>query len=152
MERLTHLSRRFAWDAWANKRLLEALSDLPVTHEVLSGWSHLLQSQRLWLMRCLGEEHDRLSLWTVLTVADSATVVHELERRWSHFLEDLTVKDLARAVEFTDTQGRARHDALGDILDHVSLQAAYHRGQLAVRMSGHGFTTPVLDFIAFARG
>ena len=151
MGRISTLRNTFAYDAWANRRLLEVFTDLPLQHEVLSTWSHLLLAERLWLERILGEERNPLALWTVLSVPESAELVSDLERRWAHFLEDLPEKELERLVPFTDTQGREQSDPLGDILHHITHHAAYHRGQLTVRLVAAGFTPPSSDFIAWSR-
>ena len=94
MALIAHFRQTFAFDAWANRRLLEVFADLPLQHEVLSTWSHLLLAQKLWLARINDEAYDRLTLWTVLSVPESADLVAELERRWSHLLEDLKDRDL----------------------------------------------------------
>ena len=151
MGRLLTLRHTFAYDAWANRRLLEVFADLPLQHEILSTWSHLLLSERLWLERILNEVRTPLALWTVLSVPESAELVLELERRWSHLLEDLPEKDLDREVVFTDTKGKSQTDRLGDILQHVTHHAAYHRGQLTVRLVAAGFTPPASDMIGWSR-
>lgn len=151
MGRIASLRRTFTYDAWANRRLLEVFADLPLQHEVLSTWSHLLLAQRLWLERILGEERNPLALWTVLSVPESAELVTELERRWAHFLEDLPERELEREVRFTNTQGRPQVDILGDVLLQVTHHSAYHRGQLTVRLVTAGFTPPTTDLIAWTR-
>ena len=151
MALIAHFRQTFAFDAWANRRLLEVFADLPLQHEVLSTWSHLLLAQKLWLARINDEAYDRLTLWTVLSVPESADLVAELERRWSHLLEDLKDRDLEREVTFTNTQGRPQRDRLGSILTHVTHHAAHHRGQLTVRMSAAGFNPPTTDLISYIR-
>ena len=151
MGRISALRTTFTYDAWANRRMLEVFTDLPLQHEVLSTWSHLLLAERLWLERILGEERNPLALWTVLSVPESAALVAELERRWAHFLEDLPEKDLERQIDFLDTQGRKQSDHLGDILQHITHHAAYHRGQLTVRLVAAGFTPPASDLIGWSR-
>jgi uncharacterized damage-inducible protein DinB len=151
MGRIAHFRHIFAFDAWANRRLYEVFADLPLHHEVVSTWSHLLLSQKLWLARIHDEAHDRLALWSVLTIPESGDLVAELERRWAHLLEDLAEKDLDREVAFTNTQGKQQKDRLGDILSHVSHHGSYHRGHLTVRMGAAGFTPPVTDFLAWTR-
>ncbi len=151
MGRIAHFRHTFAFDGWANRRLFEVFADLPLHHEVVSTWSHLLLSQKLWLARINDEAHDRLALWSVLTVPESGELVGELERRWAHLLEDLSEADLDREVTFTNTQGKPQKDHLGDILSHVTHSGAYHRGQLTVRMVASGFSPPVTDFIAWSR-
>lgn len=151
MSRLDHLRETFVYDAWANHRLYEVFADLPLQHEILSTWSHHLLSQKLWLARINEEAHDRLTLWTVLSVPESGALVAELEKRWTHLFDDLGEADLDRLVRFTNTQGKEQEDHLGDILTHVTHHGAYHRGQLTVRMSAAGFTPPATDLIAWCR-
>jgi uncharacterized damage-inducible protein DinB len=64
----------------------------------------------------------------------------------------LTTDDLAREVPYVNSAGAAFVSRVDDILLHVVLHSAYHRGQVSLLMRRSGGTPKPTDYIAFARG
>src|SRR3954463_10758939 len=82
--------RQLAFEAWANGRMAECLASFTPVHEVLSVWSHLVVSKQMWLARVIGEDYNRLALWSIHPIAEASEMLVDIERRWRSFLEDLT--------------------------------------------------------------
>ena len=80
-------------------------------------------------------------------------------RRWAaenrdgyrRFLEALTEHDLDRRVEYANSSGRLFHTAVGDVLMHVAMHGAYHRGQVARALREAGGEPVNTDFITYVR-
>jgi uncharacterized damage-inducible protein DinB len=64
----------------------------------------------------------------------------------------LTPDAAARRVTYRNSAGREFASPVEDILLHVALHGAYHRGQIAAALRGAGAVPEPTDFIAFARG
>ncbi len=149
--RSAELSRQFAYEAWANGRMQECLTSFTPVHETLSIWSHLVVTKQMWLARVIGEDYNRLALWSIYPIEEAGAMLVDVERRWRTFLEDLVDGELERVVTFHNTKGQPQADALSDILRHVVLHGTYHRGQIATLAKAAGIEVPVTDFIAYAR-
>jgi uncharacterized damage-inducible protein DinB len=141
----------FRYEAWANERMQDFLSANSPPHEALTIWSHLIVTKQMWLARAVGEEYNRLELWSVHPIAEAGSLLGEVERRWIGFLADLDENELARVVTFHNTKGQPQADSLGDILRHLLMHGAYHRGQIATLVQAAGREVPVTDFILFSR-
>jgi len=151
MSRITDLSRQFTYDAWADARILACMQAYPLTHDLISTWSHLVSAKRMWLQRVLGESHTPLALWNIITVAETAVLLPALDKRWAAFVADLDEDDLDAPVQFVGGTGEQRSDRLIDILFHVLSHGTYHRGQIAVGLKANGIEAPLTDHIVFAR-
>ncbi len=151
MSRLELIRRSFAYDAWSNQQMLECLAGMPLIHDLIGTWSHLVLVRQLWLKRVTGEEYNQLNLWTVLTIPESADLLKETERHWQAFLCELQDADLDELVRFTNTQGKPQEDPLEEVLVHVTHHGAYLRGQLSVKVRATGIQPPTLDPIIWMR-
>ena len=71
----------------------------------------------------------------------------ETSRLWRDYLDGLLAADLSRAVSYKNSKGEVYTSAVEDILTHVLLHSAYHRGQIASHMRANGQTPAYTDFI-----
>ncbi len=55
--------------------------------------------------------------------------------------------DLARVVNYKNSKGENWRSLEDDIVQHVIMHSAYHRGQIATDMRAAGFTPAYTDFI-----
>ena len=62
-----------------------------------------------------------------------------------------SVADLSQTVTYKNTKGEAWSSSIGDILTHVLMHSAYHRGQIASHMREQGHTPAYTDFIHAVR-
>jgi uncharacterized damage-inducible protein DinB len=151
MATTAYLRRTHAYDVWANQQLLECLGGVPLIHDLLGSWSHLVLVRQLWLRRVLNEDYNKLNLWTVLTIQESADLLRDTDRRWGVYLNEIQEKDLDQTVRFTNTQGKPQEDPLRDVLMHLSIHTSHLRGQLCVKVRATGIQPPTLDPILWAR-
>jgi uncharacterized damage-inducible protein DinB len=71
----------------------------------------------------------------------------ELERLWHEHLDLITAGDVAQSVSYKNTKGESWTSTIWDILTHVVVHSAYHRGQIASHMRANGQTPAYTDFI-----
>jgi uncharacterized damage-inducible protein DinB len=55
-------------------------------------------------------------------------------------------------VHYTNSDGQHFETSVSDILTHVALHGAYHRGQVAHLLRGAGAEPQATDYIQFGRG
>jgi uncharacterized damage-inducible protein DinB len=150
MDRPSELRRLFAYEAWANRRTLAALAaagDPPPS--ALQCMAHVVGAGRLWLGRLLGEPP--AVVWPALDLAGCRAGWEELERRWDAYLAGLAEPDLVAHVDYVNSHGEPWSSTVGDVLTHVVLHGAYHRGQIAADLRAAGREPPYTDFIEAAR-
>jgi uncharacterized damage-inducible protein DinB len=143
------LQRRHEYNAWANARLAAVLQ--PEPEHVLRIVSHLLGAERLWLARIEGRRTNHIPVWPELSAEECRALALENREACERFLKGLADDDLARAIEYRNSSGAQFTTLLGDILEHLLLHGAYHRGQVAAALRQSGASPPVTDFIAWVR-
>ena len=144
---LQHLRRLFAYDDWANR---EALASLRITRmpppRSLAFMGHIVGAERLWLGR-LKLEKKAAVVWPNLTLDECEAQIAELSRLWQDYLNRVTPPKLAESIAYINTKGESWTNTVQDILTHVVVHSAYHRGQIASDLRAAGHTPAYTDFI-----
>jgi uncharacterized damage-inducible protein DinB len=147
------LQRLFAHLRWADDNTLAALrAALPQPPaDALELYAHVLGAEHVWLARLEGRV-PRLVVWPQLSLDDCAAVAAKNTAGFESVLGRMDDAALEQAVAYTNSAGQSFTSRADDILLHVALHGAYHRGQVALLLRRQGFTPATTDYIAFVRG
>jgi uncharacterized damage-inducible protein DinB len=149
---MTHLSRLFAHNAWADERALEAMrragSDDPRTARALSLLAHLVGAEEVWASRIEGRD-SRTAVWPTLGIEECEALARDVHAALRAIAERA---DLAAEIRYRTSAGAEFASRLDDILLHVALHGSYHRGQVALLLRDAGAEPAPTDYIAWARG
>jgi uncharacterized damage-inducible protein DinB len=148
---LEHIGSLFSYDDWANREILHSLQDLDAPPErSIKLLAHILSAERLWLER-LRAEKQTLPVWPLFTLQDCQSEIDQLPGRWTSYLTSLGEAGLSTLCAYKNTKGETFSSRKQDILLHVVMHSAYHRGQIAADLRAAGFTPPYTDFIHAVR-
>jgi uncharacterized damage-inducible protein DinB len=75
----------------------------------------------------------------------------EIGELWGKYLEALAADDLTKAASYKNSKGEPWTSTVEDVVTHVLLHSAYHRGQIASFMRAGGDTPAYTDFIHAVR-
>jgi uncharacterized damage-inducible protein DinB len=141
----------FAYDHWANGQALASIrqATLPParTFELAA---HLAAAQWLWLAR-LGQAKQKPAVWPTWSLDDTQQQLAALRKVWTSYLNAWTAEELSRAVRYTNSQGESWTNLVEDILRHVLMHGAYHRGQIATHLRAAGQQPAYTDYIHAVR-
>lgn len=147
MSDVASLARLLAYDAWANREALASLRRMPAPPpRALRALGHVAACERLWLERLRGEQRS-LPVWPDLALDACARLLAEMEASWRGYLAALSPEDLAAGVAYVNTQGASFTNTVEEILTHVVIHSAYHRGQVAAVVREAGGDPALTDFI-----
>jgi uncharacterized damage-inducible protein DinB len=151
MELIEHLRRQFAYDAWANREVLAGLksSQRPAARP-LQLLAHILSAERLWLER-IRNQPQSLPVWPDLTAEQCEEQITKLAQLWHEFLGQLSPAGLAEKVAYKNSKGERWTSTVEDVLTHVLLHSAYHRGQIASQVRASGEQPAYTDYIHAVR-
>lgn len=142
-----YLRREFAYDIWANQEVLAAVKKASAGDgRSVQLMSHIFAAERLWLER-LKEQPQSVAVWPEpdLDWCESQSI--ELSRLWHEFLDWITAGDVSQTISYKNSKGEPWTSAILDVLTHVVMHSAYHRGQIASHMREIGQTPAYTDFI-----
>ena len=107
---------------------------------------HILAAEQLWLDR-LKQQPQSVPVWPEPDLAQSEAFADRLGKEWLEFLDLITAGDVLQTVTYKNSKGEEWTNSIVDILTHVVLHSAYHRGQIASHMRANGQTPAYTDFI-----
>jgi uncharacterized damage-inducible protein DinB len=144
---LERFHRLFRYEQWANQ---EALASVAATPRALRLLAHVLGAQRLWLDRLRGQPPSA-PVWPEWDAAACGAEADDLPRAWSAYLGGLGEERLDEQVAYVNSKGEPWRSRVEDVLMHVLLHSAYHRGQAAAAVRADGGAPAYTDFIHAVR-
>jgi uncharacterized damage-inducible protein DinB len=146
---LDHFRRLLDYDDWANREALHSLEPAPPAR-ALKLMAHIVGAEWLWLAR-LHATAALMAVWPEFSLAECVTHQQQLRPAWREYLDAQTVASLQNPVEYKNSKGERWANTVQDIVMHVVLHSAYHRGQIAAEVRAHGSTPAYTDFIEAVR-
>jgi uncharacterized damage-inducible protein DinB len=114
-------------------------------------YAHILGSEHVWLSRVNGST-PQFAVWPSLTLDEGERLARANAAAYQKLVSELTPETVRRSITYRNSAGDQFTSTLEDILTHVSMHGAYHRGQIAASLRAAGDTPIPTDYIAFARG
>ena len=151
MELVQHFRRQFAYDEWANREVLAGLrASGGQNGGPLKLMAHIVSAERLWLER-IRKQAQSMAVWPELSFETCEAEVSGVARLWDEYLGASTALTLSEEVEYKNSKGESWASRVEDILTHVLLHSAYHRGQIASQVRAGGESPAYTDFIHAVR-
>jgi uncharacterized damage-inducible protein DinB len=145
-----HLALLLRYEKWANKKILDAIKQLPVPDEkCLELMSHILLVQMVWYSRII--KQDSPAVWDKKNIDELYEMYETNNKVLDAFLSKLSENDTTQNIEYKNTKGASFHNSVKDILTHLFNHSTYHRGQIVERLKGKLPQMPSTDFIVFFR-
>jgi uncharacterized damage-inducible protein DinB len=154
-----YLRREFSYDEWANREVLKAIraagganvtanvtGNVSANQRSLQLMSHIVAAERVWLER-LKQQPQSVPVWPEPDLAQCEAQAAELGGLWLEFLDLITAGDVSQSISYKNSKGEEWTSTIVDVLTHVVLHSAYHRGQIATHMRANGQTPAYTDFI-----
>ena len=142
-----YLRREFAYDEWANKEVLNAIRAAGSANQrSLQLMSHILAAELVWLER-LKQQPQSVPVWPQPDLAQCEAQAAKLGGQWLEFLDLITAGDVSQSISYKNTKGEQWTSTIVDVLTHVVMHSAYHRGQIASHMRANGQSPAYTDFI-----
>jgi len=152
VKRIQALRQRFIHEAWALERMLGAAgaSGKP-PEDAVTLLGHILLSGRTWRRRLQGAEGIGESLWPGWDLPVCREKARAEQEAWHQYLGALTDPDLDAAWKDGFREGLAFEPRVGDVLEHVLVHAAHHRGQIARILRESGVVPVNTDYLNYLR-
>jgi uncharacterized damage-inducible protein DinB len=114
-------------------------------------YAHILGAELIWIDRIEGLPPSD-AVWPQADLRRCQGLLRTVKLRYADLLDGLENEDMARDIRYVNSAGQAFTSKLDDILMHVALHGAYHRGQVALLIRSEGGEPEPTDYIAFVRG
>lgn len=112
--------------------------------------SHIIDAQILWLCRIKNTVSD-ISVWKTYSKSEISESLNNSGSDLKEFINNITDNDLDNVIDYTNTKGEKFKSTLKEILTHLLLHSAYHRGQIILLIKPLVASLPITDYIHFTR-
>ena len=147
-----HFTNLFKHLEWADAGVLASLRAARNPQQRnLELYSHILGSEHVWLSRIDGAA-PRFAVWPALTLDECGSLSRDNVNAYNDLVSGLTPSLLQKPITYKNSAGDQFTSTIEDILTHVTMHGAYHRGQIAASIRASGDTPTATDYIAFIRG
>jgi len=151
MTMLEHISNLFSYEDWANREVLGSLRAVAAPPARSVGLlAHIVSAERLWLERLEGQKQT-LPVWPTFSLEQCESEIDELAVLWKGYLGTIGEAGVLDSITYKNTKGETFTSQKHDVLMHVVMHSAYHRGQIAAGLRAAGFTPAYTDFIHAVR-
>ncbi len=153
MRTIEQLRALLDYNEWANRRMIAALKashDPPA--KALRALTHLLIAEKTWLLRLKNDlDTTGYEFWPELSLEECEALAAETASAYSELLAELTEDGLDSVATYKNSKGIEYQTSYRDIVTHVEVHSAYHRGQVAMSIRAEGGEPANTDYIAFVR-
>lgn len=150
----------FDYNRWANSVTLDAIASLPQEQfitEVASSYrsvrdtlTHILSSEWVYLMRCLGESPKQMLDPAIFPDLNSIRMKwDEVNHQWQKFIAELSEESLQNVIAYINFRGELWKYPLSRILQHVVNHSTYHRGQITTQLRTLGAKPVMTDYLYY---
>jgi len=140
-----HLERLLRYDSWANHETLHAMRETRPPARSIRWMAHIVGAECLWLSRLRGQPAP-LAVWPEIDLDQCGEHLAQLSRSWPEYLETHQ-GSLDDRISYRNSKGEAWTNSVEDILTHVTIHSAYHRGQIAADVRAAGMEPAYTDYI-----
>jgi len=152
----------FAYNAWANRQLLDAAAALPEdayrrdlksSHGGIHGTlAHIVWAEHLWLNRWLKKPNPTAAQGKDLhTAADVRERWEEIEAERARFLAGFSEAQLEETRTVKPSTGGEYQHTFNQMFHHTVDHSSYHRGQVVTMLRQVGVVPPITGLIFFYR-
>jgi len=151
MDAVAHLRRLLHYNQWANREVLQALRQVPTPPApALRLLNHIAGAELLWMAR-INNQPAPISVWPELSLQECERHLRDSAEAWKRLVDSSSEEALLRKIEYLNSKGEPWSSRIEDIVFHLTMHSAYHRGQIALEMRKAGFTPAYTDFIHAVR-
>jgi len=144
------ITSMFRYKAWANGEILAAIRQLDEQahaterHAAMRILNHTYVVDRIFAANLRGTPHEYTATNTIETpeLEQLSFAIGASDKSYIDYVTELGPDDLVESVDFTFTDGDAGRMSRGEMLTHVIVHGAYHRGAVGRIMAELSISPP----------
>jgi uncharacterized damage-inducible protein DinB len=150
MDTVEHLRELFAYNDWANRRIIVALKNNPC-EKALKFLAHSLVTESEYYERFYGKDSTGFDFRQDLSLEQCAGLAKENAEKFEKLLRRFDDEGLGQTVSYKTSEGIAYTNNFRELLTHILFHSATHRGNIIVALRARDFTPPQIDYIIYLR-
>ncbi|MBK7706696.1 MAG: DinB family protein [Acidobacteria bacterium] len=150
MDTIEHLRQLFAWNDWANRRIVTALKETP-NGRALKVLAHIVTTELEYFDRLYGKDSKGFDFRPDLTLEECGDRAREAAEKFERLLRKFDDEGLDLTARYRTSEGVWCENTYREMLTHVLFHSANHRGNINTCLRDAGVTPPATDYIIYLR-
>jgi len=150
MESVEHLRQLFTYNDWANRRTIVAVRDQP-SDRARRIVAHLLITESEYFERLYGKDSTGFDFWPDLSAEDCSSLARQNHECIEELLEKFDDEGLGIRARYRTSEGIPHENTFRELLTHVLMHSATHRGNIVLQMRSERLEPPKVDYIIYLR-
>lgn len=150
MNTIEHLRQLFAYNDWANRRIITALKENR-SEKARKILAHILVTEKEYFDRLYGKDSTGFDFWQDLTLEECGELARETAQSYERLLRKFDDEGLGQTAEYKTSEGIEYENSFRELLTHVLFHSSIHRGNVILQMREENFTPPKIDYIIYLR-
>ncbi|MGD9630465.1 MAG: DinB family protein [Pyrinomonadaceae bacterium] len=150
MESVAHLRQLFAYNDWANRRILVSVkgSGSDRSRQILA---HLLITEKEYYERLYGKDSTGFDFWPQLSAEECGVLAREAAEAFEKLLRRFDEDGLDLITRYRTSEGIPHENTFRELLTHVLMHSSIHRGNIILKLREEGVEPPKIDYIIYLR-
>ena len=150
MDTIEHLRQLFTYNDWANRRTIASLRS-KASEKGRRILAHLLTTEAEYFERLYGKDSTGFDFWPDLAIDECGRLALENNERFERLLKKFDDEGLGLKAAYRTSEGIPQENTYRELLTHVLVHSATHRGNIVLQMRGEGLEPPKVDYIIYLR-
>ena len=150
METVEHLRHLFAYNDWANRRIIVSMKGSE-SGKSLKILAHLLITEKEYYERLYGKDSTGFDFWPDLNLDECGLLARESAERFEKLLRRFDEDGLNIRAKYRTSEGILYENTFRELLTHVLTHSSIHRGNIILKLREDGFEPPKIDYIIYLR-
>jgi uncharacterized damage-inducible protein DinB len=150
MESIEHLRELFAYDDWANRRLIVSLKSggSDKAREILA---HILITKQEYFERLYNKDSTGFDFWPDLSLEECSALARSTAESYERLLKEFDDEGLGLTAKYKTSEGVPQSNTYREMLTHVLFHSSIHRGNIILTLRESGLEPPKIDYIIYLR-
>lgn len=147
----SYFQKMYQYEFWANMevwRKVEKCKEKEFPNKLKAVFSHLITAQKIWLARLQNVKVD-IGVWDDIAPKDWKLALEKNYEKLQEFIDKQ--ENFSKMITYQNSKGDLFETSIEDILQHLLLHAAYHRGQIVMQLKTISIDLPTTDYIFYVR-
>lgn len=150
MYTIEHLRELFAFNDWANRKLIASLRKHS-SNSAPRYLAHVLITEKEYFERLRGKDSTGFNFWPELGLVDCEALAQENAVNYERLLKNIDDNGLNSIACYKTSEGEPYENTFREMLTHVLFHSMTHRGQALSKIRADGFEPPQIDYIVYLR-
>src|SRR5687768_4635843 len=146
MNTIEHLRHLFAYDDWANRRIIVTLKS-NLSDRSRKILAHLLITKQEYFERLYGKDSTGFDFWPELSMEECSALARETAEIYERLLNKFDDEGLGLTAKYKTSEGFPYENTFRELLSHVLLHSSIHRGNIILNLREEGIEPPKIDYI-----